>query len=148
MCNIVEFEPEYQEKVWKFLEKCLPESGRTFDLSGRHREYMDIGNNFEKFWCVFDGEAITGTVALKRMNDTEIELKSLYLLEKYHGRGLGRQLLETALKYAAEKEYKTILLDTKSSSEKAIRLYRKAGFVMTERYNNNENADVFMKLSI
>ena len=99
-------------------------------------------------WCLFDGEAIAGTVALKRMNDTEIELKSLYLLEKYHGRGLGRQLLETALKYAAEKEYKTILLDTKSSSEKAIRLYRKAGFVMTERYNNNENADVFMKLSI
>ena len=93
MCSIVEFEPEYQEKVWKFLEKCLPESGRTFDLSGRHREYLDIGNSYEKFWCLFDGEAITGTVALKRMNDTEIELKSLYLLEKYHGRGLGRQLL-------------------------------------------------------
>ena len=83
MCSIVEFEPEYQEKVLEFLEKCLPESGRTFDLSGCHREYMDIGNNFEKFWCVFDGEAITGTVALKRMNDTEIELKSLYLLEKH-----------------------------------------------------------------
>ena len=33
MCNIVEFEPEYQEKVLEFLEKCLPESGRTFDLS-------------------------------------------------------------------------------------------------------------------
>ena len=148
MCSIVEFEPEYQEKVLEFHEKCLPESGRTFDLSGRHRGYLDIGNSYEKFWCLFDGEAITGTVALKRMNDTEIELKSLYLLEKYHGRGLGRQLLETALKYAAEKECKTILLDTKSSSEKAIRLYRKAGFVMTERYNNNENADVFMKLSI
>ena len=97
---------------------------------------------------MYVGKTITETVALDRMNDTEIELKSLYVLEKYHGRGLGRQLLETALKYAAEKEYKTILLDTKSSSEKAIRLYRKAGFVMTERYNNNENADVFMKLSI
>ena len=37
-----------------------------------------------------------GTVALKRLNDEHCELKSLYLLEQYHEKGLGYQLLKTA----------------------------------------------------
>lgn len=148
MCSVVEFNQKYQEDIWLFLKRCLPESGREFSLMEHHREYLDISLNFEKFWCLFDGERIIGTVAIRRIGDKESELKSLYLLEKYHGKGLGRLLLETALIYAAEKGYRTIFLDTISSSKKAIRLYRKAGFIATDRYNNNENADVFMKLTI
>lgn len=148
MCTVVEFDPKYQEEIWLFMRRCLPESGRKFDLMEHHREYLDINLNFEKFWCLFDGEMIIGTVAVRRIGDKESELKALYLLEKYHGKGLGRLLLETALIYVAEKGYKTIFLDTISSSKKALRLYKKAGFIITDRYNNNKNADVFMKLTI
>ena len=38
--------------------------------------------------------------------------------------------------------------DTLSTSEKAIILYKKAGFIMTERYNESEFADVFMVLKL
>ncbi|WP_333860533.1 hypothetical protein [Clostridium sp.] len=39
-------------------------------------------------------------------------------------------------------------LDTLSSSERAIKLYQKNGFVKTVRYNDNMAADVFMKTII
>lgn len=39
-------------------------------------------------------------------------------------------------------------LDTLSSSTRAITLYEKAGFVITERYNENRDADIFMVLEI
>lgn len=148
MYTIDEFDLKYQKDIWLFLKNCLPESGRRFDLMGRHKEYLNIKANFEQFWCLFDGEMIIGTVAVRRLKDQEVELKALYLFEKYHGKGLGKLLLRTALMYAVENSYNTIFLDTISSSKKAVGLYKKAGFVMTDRYNNNENADVFMKLTL
>ena len=32
-----------------FLQKCLPESGRTLELDGRHKMYRNIEDSFEKF---------------------------------------------------------------------------------------------------
>ena len=39
-------------------------------------------------------------------------------------------------------------LDSLSTSTKAIALYQKAGFVNTEKYNQNERSDVFMVLNL
>lgn len=53
----------------------------------------------------------------------------------------GKEVIGTA---ALKKMY----LDTLSSSTRAITLYEKAGFVITERYNANRDADIFMVLEI
>ncbi len=74
------------------------------------------------------------------------ELKALYLLEKYHGKGLGRRLLNTAIRKARKDGYGKMYLDTLSSSRNAVRLYEKAGFERTEKYNDNDTADLFMVL--
>ena len=92
----LEYNRTYQDRLLKFLEKCLPESGRALDTQGRQSFYLDIENHFLAFWCMFDEENIIGTVAVRKMNDESCELKSLYLLEKYHGRGYGRKLLQEA----------------------------------------------------
>ncbi|MCM1047222.1 MAG: GNAT family N-acetyltransferase [Clostridiales bacterium] len=110
--------------------------------------YYDIDEYFEYFWCLFDEENMIGTVALKKINDEHCELKSLYLLEQYHKKGLGYQLLKTAILKAGQDGYKEMYLDTLSSSTKAISLYEKMGFVRIERYNNNYAADVFMVLKL
>lgn len=134
----------FSNQLGKAIYEYNGKDGLVIGLFGK----WGTGKTFEKFWCLFDGEMIIGTVAVRRIGDKESELKALYLLEKYHGKGLGRLLLETALIYVAEKGYRTIFLDTISSSKKAVRLYKKVGFMTTDRYNNNENADVFMKLTI
>lgn len=147
------FEPMRYHKMYEpllldFLEKCLPESGRALDIDGRHSFYKDIDNCFKSFWCMFDRDKIIGTVAVKELDNKSCELKSLYLLEQYHGLGYGKCMLQKAIEYATEYGYDLMYLDSLSTSKKAIALYRKAGFINTARYNQNERSDVFMVLDL
>ena len=148
MFYVQRFQKKYSKSAIRFLKQCLPESGRTLDLDGRHKIYGDIDRYFECFWLLFDKKMIVGTVALKKIDNIRCELKALYLLENFQGTGLGRMLLETSINEAKEQGYCELFLDTLSTSKKAIRLYKKAGFIMTERYNENEFADVFMVLKL
>ena len=148
MCTIQKYKRQYHDKLLKFLEICLPQSGRCFELNGRHKMYNDVSEYFEHFWCLFDGEDMIGTAALKKLDSGRCELKALYLLEKYHKKGLGRRLLNTVLQKARQDGYGEIYLDTLSSSRRAVCLYEKAGFERTERYNENYTADIFMVLKL
>lgn len=144
----VKYNPIYQPKLLFFLEQCLPQSGRALDIQGHHSFYLDIENNFLAFWCMFDGESIIGTVAVRNIDDENCELKSLYLLEQYHGRGYGRKLIQEAVSFAKKQGYKKMYLDTLSTSKKAIALYQKMGFVDTEKYFQSVRSDVFMVLDL
>lgn len=148
MYRIRQYEENDQEMLLYFLEECLPQSGREYQPDDRHKIYRNVMEHFEYFWCLFDGRHMIGTAALKKLDEKRYELKSLYLLEKYHKRGLGKQLLDTAVQKAREDGCREIYLDTLSSSKNAIGLYEKTGFVRTEKYNSNNVADVFMKLSL
>ena len=148
MFTIRKYETQYQNRLLHFLEICLPQSGRKFEPNGRHKMYNNVPGYFEHFWCLFDGEDMIGTAALKKLDSGRRELKALYLLEKYHKKGLGRRLLNTAIQKAQQDGYEEMYLDTLSSSKKAIRLYEKTGFVKTERYNDNYMAEIFMILKL
>ena len=89
MFEIQKYKKEYNDSLLIFLRTCLPESGRRLELHGRHKMYGNIEAFFEDFWCLFNGKNIIGTVALKRLDEDKCELKSLYLLRKYHGRKTG-----------------------------------------------------------
>ena len=146
--DIVEYDNEFFPELVEFLEKCLPESGRALDIDGRHSFYKDIESNFKGFWCMFYNEKIIGAVAVHELSESDCELKSLYLLEKYHGRGYGRKLLDTAIGFAKNYGYKKMYLDSLSTSTRAVALYRKNGFVDTEKYNDSVRSDVFMVLNL
>ena len=135
--------------VWEFLEKAFAESGKTFELHSRHNVYVDISGNFRLFYVLVEDNArIVGTVGVRDLGDGDCELKALYLLKEFHGTGHGKKLLELAIGDAKVLGYKRMFLDSKSEYEKAIALYRKAGFVDTEKYNDNDAADVFMVLDL
>ena len=142
------YKKEDESKLIDFLAECLPESGRILDINGRHSFYKNIENSFDRFWCMLRESSIVGTVAVRKLDDKNCELKSLYLLEKYHGMGYGWHLLEIAIEYAKENGYEKMYLDSLSTSKRAVKLYQKAGFKDTERYNKNEHSDVFMVLDL
>ena len=68
MCTIQKYKRQYHDKLLQFLEICLPQSGRDFELNGRHKMYNDVSEYFEHFWCLFDGEDMIGTAALKSLD--------------------------------------------------------------------------------
>ena len=149
MEHAIEFIPyndSYKQQVFDFTCTCFEELGKKFEPSGRHSFYNDIGNEFEVFFCLVDQEKVIGTVALKKVDDYTVELKAMYLDRNYRGKGLGIKLIDKAVDEARCLGYKCIVLDSMSSYKDALRLYEKTGFKMTERYNDNVYADVFMRL--
>ena len=144
MFELKAFEPAMHDKVTEFLTAVFKESGKIFEPHGRHSAFADISENFIGFWCMLEDDAVIGTVAVKRLNASECELKGLYVYEKYHGRGLGYKLAVTAVDFAVKHGFEKMYLDTMAKHEKALRLYEKMGFRLTEKYNDNEMAEIFM----
>ena len=143
---IVEYKREYRQSVFDFTDNCFRELGKEFELDGRHYFYNDIEIYFDVFFCLVLDNKVVGTVGLKKINDVTAELKALYLLKDLRGQGFGFKLINSVIDKAKEKGYKLILLDSMSKYKEAVKLYEKVGFIKTERYNDNQYADVFMKL--
>ena len=61
----------------------------------------------------------------------------MYLDKGLRGQGIGRKLMDKAVSAAKELGYKSIVLDSMSKYKDARRLYERAGFKDTERYNDN-----------
>ena len=114
----------------------------------RNLNHNDIETYFDVFFCLVLDDKVVGTVGLKKINDDTAELKALYLLKDLRGQGLGFKfkLINSVIDKAKEKGYKLIMLDSMSKYKEALKLYEKVGFIKTERYNDNQYADVFMKL--
>lgn len=82
----------------------------------------------------FDGE-IAGVVALRPFQPHTGEVKRLFVLPAFHGRGLGRLLMNALLERARATGYQRLLLDTiPGRMDAAIALYRSLGFRDTGRY--------------
>ena len=146
--KMVPYEEKLKDSVFAFTEKCFEELGKKFEPDGRHSFYNDIEGYFEVFFCLTVGDRVAGTVAVKRLDDHTAELKALYLSKELRGRGYGKKLLDEAVGSAMKLGFKSIVLDSMSKYKEALRLYEKAGFKYIERYNDNQYADVFMRLEL
>lgn len=72
-----------------------------------------------------DGKIVGYSVAVKE-GDTN-ELKAIYVLPEYHGQGIGKLLMESALQWLGEE--KDIVVWVFTHNNQAIGFYRKHGFV-------------------
>jgi ribosomal protein S18 acetylase RimI-like enzyme len=102
------------------------------------------------FWCMLDGNKVIGTTAIRKIDDANkiVELKRMFVLPEFQGKRYGRLLLEHAVKYAREKKYQKICLDTRKQFSMAQYLYRSVGFRKTEKYNDNEHAELYFELDL
>jgi DNA-binding MarR family transcriptional regulator/GNAT superfamily N-acetyltransferase len=81
-----------------------------------------------------------GCGALKFHHDAPAELKRMWVAESARGLGLGRRLLGELEKHAAEHGARTVRLETNKTLVEAISLYRSAGYVEVERFNDEPYA--------
>lgn len=78
---------------------------------------------------------VAGIVALRPFQGDVGEVKRLFVLPSFHGRGLGRLLMKALLAEARRAGYQRLLLDTiPGRMDAAISLYRSLGFQETGRY--------------
>ena len=58
----------------------------------------------------------------------DYELRRIYLLHRFQGRGIGKALMDQAIASAREQGYQRLLLGVYGKNHGAIRFYEKAGF--------------------
>jgi putative acetyltransferase len=103
-------------------------AGTDVDLSDIELHYLAPGG---AFWVVEDGRGrIVGTCGLwlDPGDPARCELRKMYLLPEWRGRGLGGQLLETALGHARHAGRRRVELETNRAMTAAIGLYESRGF--------------------
>ena len=61
----------------------------------------------------------------------DAELESLAVVPGLHGLGIGRALLEATFAWASAQGAKSLRLEVRASNERALRVYRNAGFRQT-----------------
>lgn len=114
---------------------------RRPDLQGQYS-----GANGIFLVLVDDGE-IVGTGAVRRLDADTCELKRMWFLKEYRGKGLGMQMAEMLLGFARASGYKKMRLDTGRRQEQAVRLYQRLGFTFIERYNDGPGLSSWKRYS-
>jgi N-acetylglutamate synthase-like GNAT family acetyltransferase len=103
----------------------LPDSYSFSDIENLEEEYLNAPGEFRVF---LREQKIIGFFALLPSNNSQIELKRLYLTVGERRKGLGRCLLKMALGVAKKSGYVQLHLETSSKFVEAVSLYRKFGF--------------------
>ncbi len=134
---------DWTESVEETLARWDVENGVP-DVNDAMQHY--IGNRGE-FRVLVDGETIVGMGAVRRLSDEVCELKRMWFLRAYRGRGLGRALALELIQWARDNGYQIMRLDSGSAPlfAPAHTLYRSLGFSDIERYNENQYATVWME---
>jgi len=132
--------------------RSLEESIVYHESRGELKDMDDIQRNyFEKggiFLVMLDDNHLIGTGAIRQLEDDICELKRLWLLSQYHGKGLGYRMLQELFSFAREKGYKRIWLQTDAVQQsRALEFYRRLGFYEIPRYTDRTD-DIAMEMSL
>lgn len=111
------------------------------------RDYFGAGAGL---WLAESDGAMVGCIALRplKARDGSGEIKRLYVRPEFRGAGAAAALLAALESYAAEYGYHWLYLDSKDDLETAIRFYQRHGYQPCERYNENQQATVFMRKAV
>lgn len=102
-----------------------PESVHALDLEKLKKPEIT-------FWTVWNGGELVGCGALKELDPTHAEIKSMRTAPKYRGQGVGKLMLHHILDEARNRGYTRLSLETGSMAafEPARRLYASHGFTL------------------
>lgn len=100
-----------------------PESRHALNLEGLRAPEIT-------FWCVWEGAALIGCGALKQLDATHGEIKSMHTAIAHRGKGVATRMVEHILAVARERGYTRLSLETGSMDgfAPARALYQRYGF--------------------
>jgi putative acetyltransferase len=108
------------------------------------QEYYDGRSGL--FLVVLDDGQVVGTGAVRPWKGETAELKRLWLLEQYHGQGIGYRVVLQLFEFARQCGYKSIRLQTGFQQVRAIGFYKKLGFVEIPNYDPEDDLSMEMEL--
>ena len=124
--------------------RAMEHEGELADLDRAQAEYADRGGTF---LVAVDGDQVIGSGAIRGLDDVTAEVKRLWLLEGFHGRGIGWQLMRRLIEFASRKGYRRLVLQTSPKQQRALTFYRRLGFREIPTYNEDRD-EISMELPL
>ena len=119
---------------------------RAFDREKLRRELSDKNSMF--FFLLSD-EKPAGYLKVNEapsqtdVNDpASLEIERIYVSGEFQGEGLGRYLMDQAIRMAVERKKKYVWLGVWEKNEKAIRFYKRNGFCQIGTHSFDMGEDV------
>lgn len=122
-------------EIWQVPEEMIRRYDAMSDIDDVQSHYFD---NNGTFLVLIDDRRVVGNGAIRHLSDDICELKRMWFLKDYRGRGLGTKLTLMLLDFARTANYKFVRLDTMNAQKQAqaLKLYQRLGFYFIERYND------------
>ena len=129
----------------------LQEAIAEHEAKGDLKDMDDIqGNYFEKggiFLVITEDDKIIGMGAIRQLEDTVCELRRLWLLMEYPGKGLGYRLMMALFQHAREMGYEKMRLETAPRFlARATAFYSRVGFYEIPPYEPIHPNDIAMEI--
>lgn len=124
-------------EIAAFLTEHLEQMRSITPLESKHALDLDgLREPGVTFWSVLDGDVLVGCGALKRLDDTHAEIKSMRTAPARHRSGVASRMLAHILAEAARMGFTRVSLETGSADffEPARNLYTKFGFGYCEPF--------------
>ena len=140
-----------QDDMNDFLEKFYNENTLAQEVADDAMEYFfaEMNSNIVGY-ILFS----IGTEDFAEIHgSTALELKRLYVLEAFHGKGIAQQMMQFFLDHAISQGYDTVFLGVWEHNLRAQKFYGKYGFVKTAHTHdfpigNTPQTDVYMWKSL
>ena len=127
--------PEVDDLLKKhFIElRSVSPAGSThvLDIDG-------LKNPSIKFWSLWENEKLMGCGALKFLNESRGEFKSIRVADQYRGKGYGKKIIAHLIAEAKELKIKKISIETGSGEffKSARILFKNFGFKKCEPFSH------------
>ncbi|MEM1009565.1 MAG: GNAT family N-acetyltransferase [Myxococcota bacterium] len=98
--------------------------------SNHHLTPSEHEKNEVLLYAAFVDQECCGVAGLQHLDRSNAELKTMHVLQRFRGKGIGRTLVDRVIHAAQSGGYSTIWLETGSrkASSEARRLYERIGF--------------------
>jgi ribosomal protein S18 acetylase RimI-like enzyme len=106
----------------------------TFEayVAGPLSEFARSQSKRERIWIIEKGRVFVGSIAIVEASSDEAQLRWFLLHPSIRGQGVGRYLMDEAMRFCREMNYSRVFLLTEKSLLAAAKLYEGYGFELTE----------------
>jgi ribosomal protein S18 acetylase RimI-like enzyme len=147
--NIIALFGEYTA----MLEETRSDVRAYLELQNYEHERLHLHEKYGapagRLLIAYSDGAVAGCIALRKLSETECEMKRLYVRPSFQRQGVATALVWRLLTEAREIGYRFMLLDTLPELAPALALYEKLGFYQIAAYNDSPVAGtVFLRLDL
>jgi DNA-binding MarR family transcriptional regulator/GNAT superfamily N-acetyltransferase len=148
--QIVAYRPQYaaafKQLNVEWLEKYFYVEAIDEEILSHPDDYI-IQPGGQIFMALIDEQPV-GTAALIAVGDDSFELSKMSVTPNLQGKGIGRRLVNRAIRYFQESGRSRLYLESNSKLKPALKLYESVGFVHKPKPDSEshyQRADVYME---